>query len=814
MPVYIDVVLPLAIRGTYTYAADDTMADELVRGKRVVVSFGAKRLYTAIIWGLREELPPGTRPKFIEYIVDDVPLVTEHQLQLWQWMSEYYMCGPGMVMAAALPASLRLSSQTAVCILNENFTYEELTPLQRTIVSHLSAKRSVNIVDLMGLAGRQRLQTELDDLIDKGIVDVYEEVPPSKKPRQTELVRLSDFYTDESHLGELMNTLVNAPKQLEIIMRFAELSGFFNGNRGAVPLKRLLNSAKASKASLKSLVNKGVFETEFIPVDPDFRRGKAAFYELTPEQEKASKEVLQNLGSKPVLLKGVTGSGKTLVYARCINEVVSAGGQVLMLVPEITLTSQLISRLANMVSASIATYHSRLTHRERLLLWQNMVENDPPAVVVGARSAVFLPYRNLKLVIIDEEHETSYKQETAPSYNGRDVAIWLAHRLGAGVVLGSATPSVESYHKALHGKYALVTLNKRFTDVKMPLIDAVDLKQLARSKMMKGEFSPEVIDLIKQTISAGKQVIVFQNRRGFAPFMICEECGWSAECENCDVHLTIHKTFGRLVCHYCGYGLKQPTACPACSSPRLKIKGSGTEKLEEQLEVLLPEARLARMDLDTTRGKENIENIIASLEDGSVDILIGTQMVTKGLDFEHVNLVVVALADSLWNRPDFRAFERAYQLLTQVAGRAGRRSSRGRVVIQTYNPTHPVLLHAVANDYLEFYNREIQDREAFFYPPFCRLIRFEIAHKDPRFADEASQFFARLLKGVFGKNVLGPQEPPVARVRNKYLRQVFLKLDLSYSLTKSRNAIRKCIDQIEAHEEYRKIRLKVDVDPI
>jgi len=514
------------------------------------------------------------------------------------------------------------------------------------------------------------------------------------------------------------------------------------------------------------------------------------------------------------LLQWVTGSGKTLIYTQLIKETVVQGKQVLYLVPEIALTTQLVARLKVIIGEELFVYHSRFSNRERLTTWMRLLDSANNEIVIGARSSLFLPLNNLGLIIVDEEHESSFKQhESSPHYNARDAAIWLAHETGAKVLLGSATPAIESIYNARNNKSALVKLDRRYADIQLPLIHLVDMTNSKRADVQNASFSGELIEAIKATLAMKQQVILFQNRRGYAPFLLCESCGWSAECVNCDVNLTYHRFFEKMLCHYCGYNIKMPKHCPNCHSAKMTVKGFGTEKIEDELEIIFPNARMGRMDLDTTRKKNAFQNIMTAFEEGSIDILVGTQMVTKGLDFSNVGLVGVLSADNLWNRPDFRAFERAYQLLTQVSGRAGRKNKRGKVLIQTFRPEHPVLQLVVDNNYGGMYQHQLSERQQFMYPPFVRMIMFQLAHPDAKLVREGAVHFGLLLRKQFSERVLGPEEPVIPRVRGSFLRQIFLKLDVHFSVKESRRIIWNCIDEMEGHPEYRKIKLRIDVDP-
>ncbi|MCO4805565.1 MAG: primosomal protein N' [Flavobacteriales bacterium] len=812
---YIRVIIPLSLRGTFTYSVPDELIEEMIPGKRVVVPFGAKRYYSALIHEVNASLRQGQTTKEIEYVIDNEPIITEMQFRLWEWISEYYMCGLGTIMLSAMPGSMRLTSSSTVVLNPKSVDTDLLSEIDFDILSRLSLDESTSIQDIEKTMSKGKVQRSLDRLLKLGVVEIQESMEEEAKPKTIVFIDLNDRYNSEEALRDLMENLVRAPKQLEIVMRYLELSGYFDRSLQQVARTKLLNVSNASPAILNTLIEKGVFEkrVEMDSFDTNVEDVKAS--KFSEEQDRVLTEIENKWLSKmTVLLHGVTGSGKTNIYAELISRN-NNSGQTLILVPEIALTAQLVKRMENLLGQKIMVYHSRFSNKERLTMWLQMLSDNEPKIILGARSAVFLPFKKLDLVIIDEEHDASYKQhESSPFYNAKDSATWLAAKFGAKVLLGSATPTVQSYYLTKTDKYALVELNVRFGEIKMPLISAVDLRSAHKDKKMQADFAPESVLKIKETIKAGKQVIIFQNRRGYAPFQLCEACGWSAECVNCDVNLTFHKYFEKLLCHYCGYSIKQPEKCPNCNSAKLKVRGYGTEKIEDDLEVLFPELRIARMDLDTTRKKKALENIIQAFSEGAYDILVGTQMITKGLDFEKVGLVLVMNADSLWNRPDFRAFERAFQLLVQVAGRAGRKNDRGSVLIQTFKPDHPIIALVKGHNYTGMFEEQLLDRRAFDYPPFSKLIKFQLSHKDAKFVKSASQFLAKELRQSFGERVLGPEEPPIARVRNRYLRQIYLKIETNLSASKSRNSIWQAIDLLEGHEDFRKVRCNIDVDPL
>ncbi len=809
-PYYIQAILPLALRGTFTYRVPQHLVGELETGKRVVVPFGKRRYYAALIYKMNVQLPQGTKPKDIAYVMDDVPVVTDEQLNFWEWMAHYYMTGLSSVMNTALPNAMKISSQTSVSMNPEFEEYVDFSDDERMIVAQLSTHESMTVDQLEQLLPKKLTQKAVSSLMKQGVIVISEEMKPQAKPQMVEHVLFSKEFQGDESISALLDKLSKAPKQFEIVMRFLEM----RGEGKSVVKQNLIHRAGASSASFKSLLDRGVFEIEeVLKFGVDISEGTN--FSLNEHQIKALEEIKQGFEQKTtVLLQGITGSGKTLIYTQLIKETIAQGKQVLYLVPEIALTTQLVERLKVIIGEELFVYHSRFTNRERLTTWMRLLDSANNEIIIGARSSLFLPLNNLGLIVVDEEHESSFKQhESSPHYNARDAAIWLAHKTGAKVLLGSATPAIESIFNARNGKSALVKLEKRYADIQLPLIHLVDMTKSKRADIQNASFSGELIEAIKATLAKKQQVILFQNRRGYAPFLLCEACGWSAECVNCDVNLTYHRFFEKMLCHYCGYNIKMPKHCPNCHSAKMTVKGFGTEKIEDELEIIFPNARMGRMDLDTTRKKNAFQNIMTAFEEGSIDILVGTQMVTKGLDFTNVGLVGVLSADSLWNRPDFRAFERAYQLLTQVSGRAGRKNNRGKVLIQTFRPEHPVLQLVVENNYEGMYQHQLSERQQFSYPPYVRMIMFQLAHPDAKLVREGAVHFGLLLRKHFSERVLGPEEPVISRVRGSFLRQIFLKLDIHYSIQESRRIIWSCVDEMEGHPVYRKLKLRLDVDP-
>ncbi len=810
---YIQVILPIALRGVFTYRVTAEQAAEIEVGKRVVVPFGKRRYYAGLVYKSDSALPKGTKPKDVAYIVDDLPVVTTEQLQLWEWIAHYYTTGLGAVMNAALPNALKLSSQTTICLNPAFDAYPELTDDERMVLANLPGEDSIGVKELERLGGKRSMQRAVNGLLKKGVVLISEEIGAEVKPKLVKHVVLASKYAQDATLNELLVELERAPKQMEAVMRYLGEQAVDDFQR-PVSKDRLARRFDVRTATLNALVEKGVFEWQDRYPETEVNRLDSGF-QLNDSQKVVFDDLNEKFKSNKVaLLHGVTGSGKTLIYAELIRANAMAGKQTLYLVPEIALTTQLVSRLKALLGDEILVYHSRFSNKERLTTWLRLLESGGSEIIVGPRSALFLPMNNLGLIIVDEEHESSFKQhESDPHYHARDAAVWLAHQRDAKVVLGSATPSVESYFNAKHGKYALVSLNERHDGAQLPLIRVVDMTKQKRADQMGSSFSGELVEAIKSKLVQGKQVILFQNRRGYAPYLLCEACGWSSECVNCDVNLTYHKYFDKMLCHYCGYGIKKPKHCPSCASAKIKIKGFGTEKLEGELENLFPKARIGRMDLDTTRKRNAFQNLIDAFDDQVIDILVGTQMVAKGLDFENVGLVGVMNADALWNRPDFRAFERAYQLLTQVAVRAGRKKGKGEVMIQTFRPEHPVIDLVVNRKYEDMYRHQFAERQSFQYPPFVRMVKFQLMHPDPNKTKEAAITFGKELRQHFKTGVLGPEEPSIPRVRGRFIRQLFLKVSTKSSVAEVRKMIWSCVDLHEGHETHRAVKLRIDVDP-
>lgn len=822
-PLFADLILPLALQQLYTYRVPTELQQVIAPGQRVTVPFGKSKMYTALVHTVHQRKPEHYEARTILELLDDLPSVNEQQLKFWEWLSEYYLCTLGEIFIAALPSELKLQSETMIALRDDYIPeLEILSGEEQYLINQLGEQKNMSVHDAARLTGSDRGLKLVRKMIERGVLTIHEELRETFKPRQFTYVKFSEKAEDEHFLKELFESLEKkAPKQLDLLMGFMRLKT----EKGKDCFNRpfLLKQTHSSPGALQQLVSKGVFElfqgdesAGYLPVEQTGLK-----LELSDLQREAYEKIqLEFNHQKAVLLHGVTSSGKTEIYIKLISEMMSQGKQVLYLLPEIALTTQIITRLKSHFGERLLIYHSRFSSRERAEVYMKLVKDGHDGnfrfpIIVGARSAIFLPLKNPGLIIVDEEHDGSYKQhDPAPRYHARDGAVMLGHLHHCHILLGSATPGMESYYNAERSKYGLVELSERFGGIKMPEIKIIDLKDAYRKRSMKGHFSKELLDAIEATLGAGEQVILFQNRRGFAPVLECKRCGWIPHCINCDVTLTYHKKSNHLRCHYCGYSTPMPAKCNACGDPDIRMKGLGTERVEDDISIHFPDHTVERLDLDTGSSRSAYQRIIAAFESGETDILVGTQMVTKGLHFDHVGLVGVLNADTLIHFPDFRSVERSYQLLAQVSGRAGRKFKRGRVLIQTFNTAHPLLQFLLQNDYLGFYRHELREREQFIYPPFCRMIQLRLKHKDLVVLNELSKALTVELKSVFGKRVLGPVDPPVGRVRNYYLKNILLKIEKTLSDRKVKEMLMKVTDRFLSHEEHRKLIIQVDVDPV
>ncbi|MBJ6367123.1 replication restart helicase PriA [Snuella sedimenti] len=815
MQYFIDVIIPVPLKKLFTYSITISEADFLKIGMRVAVPFGKSKIYTGIVAKIHTVPPLAYEAKEIHQILDDVPIVTESQLKLWQWISSYYMCTLGDIMRAALPSAFILESET-ILSKNKTKTIDEsiLKDDEFLVFEALQYQTSLKIHDIMNILDKKNVLPVIKRLIEKEAIFLEEEVYEKYKPKLVRYVKLHSNFTSEKALQNLLESLSRAPKQHLVVMTLFMLS---SKTKKPIKVSELTEASKASSAIVKSLIDKGILEEYYIQTDRVQYDGaeNESSKQLNEYQLKALEEIKESFASHNVtLLHGVTSSGKTEVYVKLIEETINKGKQVLYLLPEIALTTQLITRLQNYFGEQVSVFHSKYSSNERVEVWNNVLEGKAKAkIVLGARSSIFLPFTNLGLIIVDEEHEQSFKQfDPAPRYHARDTAIVLANIWQTNVLLGSATPSLESYFNAKQNKYGFVEINKRYNNVLMPDIELVDIKEARKKKRMKGHFSERLVLEMTETLEEGHQIILFQNRRGFSPVVECATCGNSPQCPNCDVSLTYHQYRNQLRCHYCGYVMAMLRECMACGSHELDRKGLGTEQIEAEVKILFPGRKVSRMDLDTTRGKYGYEKIITAFEQQEVDILVGTQMLTKGLDFRNVKLVGVMNADSMLNFPDFRAHERSFQLLLQVAGRAGRTDIRGKVLIQTYNPYHNILQQVSTNNYNEMFNEQINDRYNFKYPPVYKQIKITLKHKDYNKVDSASNWLAKSLRNVFDSYVLGPESPPVSRIRNQFHKNILIKIPKKQSLSKTKEAIIKINNSFSSIKDFRSVRVILNVD--
>ncbi|MEH6679419.1 MAG: primosomal protein N' [Sediminicola sp.] len=816
MHYFVNVILPIPLQKLFTYSISASEAEILKPGMRLAVPFGKSKIYTALVHQVHNEPPELYEAKEIHQILDDAPIVNDIQLQLWQWIGSYYMCSVGEVFRTAVPSAFLLESETLILRNDRTEIDDSNMPDDEFLVYEALRHQPVlRVHEVSAIIERKNVLPILSRLLEKKAITIKEEVFEQYRPKIVRYVRLGHAFLEEEKLEVLLDSLSRAPKQRSVVLSLFQLQATSKKPIQATDLQRIGNS---SATVVSTLVEKGILEEYFLRTDRvehNAGEGKEDLKPLNGEQEQAYAAILRSFAdNKVALLHGVTSSGKTEVYVQLISNFIEKGMQVLYLLPEIALTTQLISRLQEYFGDKVAVYHSKYSVQERVEVWNNVLRHKAKArIVIGARSALFLPFSRLGLIIVDEEHEASFKQyDPAPRYHARDTAIVLANLHGSKVLLGSATPSVESFYNVKSGKYGYAAMTRRYGNVLMPKIELVDIKEQTRKKRMKGHFSERLMEGIAEALGAGEQIILFQNRRGYAPIVECGTCGHSPQCPNCDVSLTYHEYRKQLRCHYCGYHMALQLSCQACGSSDMDTKGFGTEQVERELLDLFPRAKVGRMDLDTTRGKHGYEKIITAFETQELDILVGTQMLTKGLDFRNVGLVGIMNADSLLNFPDFRAHERSFQLLTQVAGRAGRTQKQGSVIVQTYNPYHQILKQVSTNDYPGMFQDQLYEREQYKYPPINRLIKITFKHKDYNKVNEAADWFAKSLKNLFGEQVLGPEFPPVARIRNQYIKNIMIKIPAENSLSKTKNCIKRIERSFNAIGPYKGVRVLYNVD--
>ena len=815
MQYFADVLLPLSLGKPYTYAVTSEDFAVLKPGFRVAVSFGKSKVYSAVVVKLHDQAPQRYTPKFIELILEESPSVTLKQLEFWHWLSHYYQSKLGDILRAALPTTFLLESETVV--VKKEISEEDKNALSDDafLVYEALEVKALSVKEIIEILGKKNVLGLIQDLFSKGVVDIHQTLSEKYKPKLVRYVRLSQLILETQNLEEVFDSLKNAPKQKQLLM------GIFDQNPRGDEWKKskvLLDKTGSTSAVLRTLITRGLLEEQSLREDRllyDFKK-RDQERALSDAQQKALNEITSSFDNKSVVLfQGVTGSGKTEVYIELIAQAIANGKQVLYLLPEISLTPQIVQRLQECFGTEVTVYHSKFSVHERTEVWNNILENNAKAkIIVGTRSALFLPFHHLGLVIVDEEHELSYKQfDPSPRYHARDSAIVLAGIHQAKVLLGSATPSIESSFNRLSGKYGWVQLHQRFGKVELPEIITVDLKTAHKKKQIKGGFTQTLIQEMEQTLAMDKQIILFQNQRGYAPVMECLDCGHMPHCHQCDVTLTYHQYTDQLKCHYCGYHIAVPQKCHACGLPNLSTKGIGTQQIQEQVTALFPEVKVARMDWDTTRGKWAFDKLIHSFAAKEVKILVGTQMIVKGLDFQNVHLVGVLNADHLMNFPDFRAHERTYQMLSQVAGRAGRKELRGKVLIQTYQPHHVIIQKVIEGNYDQMLKQQLKDRKEYHYPPYTRLIRIVVNHSDMETVKKASQWIANvLLQSEYGQ-ILGPVYPSIARLRNRYRMQILVKISSDQSRDRVKQIIKKTLDGFESIAIFRSCKVNLDVDP-
>lgn len=820
---YAEVLLPLPLTGFFTYKVPDMMAEAIRPGCRVVVPFGRTKFYTGIVAGLTPRRPEGFETKEISQLLDSEPIVRHPQMKFWEWIADYYLCSAGEVYRAAVPAGLKLESETVVEV-NPDFEEDPGDRLSERDLLVMNAVRRVpkkaTLAAVARETGFRNTSAIVARLVERDALMVSENLVERYKTRKIEMVEMAIERGDSAALHAAFDSVKGAPKQEKALLTLIELSGFMRQGSDLCEVTRadLLDRSGVTSPIIIALENKGIVRrrkkevSRFAPVS----KATMPMPELTDSQREARDAIIKSWGEKDItLLHGVTSSGKTEVYISLIDRMLRSGRQVLYLVPEIALTTQLTTRLQRVFGPKVIIYHSRFSDSERVELWRRLLTTHEPIVVLGARSALFMPFASLGLIIVDEEHESSFKQQDpAPRYNARDAAMVLAGMHGAKTLLGSATPAVDTYYKALTGRFGLVSLTERYGGSELPRVEIVDMAKARKKREVSGAFSLQLRRLINDAASADRQTILFLNRRGFAPMARCKMCGYVPKCENCDVSLTYHHGIDRLVCHYCGTPYDLPRVCPACREPGLEIIGYGTERIEEEIAASFPDIPVARLDRDTTRNKDDYERIIDEFSAGKDKMLVGTQMVTKGLDFGRVSVVGVINADATINQPDFRSAERAFNMLEQVAGRAGRRGDDGVVAIQTYTPSHPLFGFLVSHDYVGFYNHEIEERRLYNYPPFTRIINIYLKHREQGRLHVLAGAYGRRLRELFGNRVFGPEEPHVARIKQMHIMRVMIKIETEASMKKVKHILRETYLEMDAARALNGAQVYYDVDPM
>lgn len=820
---YAEVLLPLPLTGFFTYKVPDMMAEAIRPGCRVVVPFGRTKFYTGIVAGLTPRRPEGFETKEISQLLDSEPVVRHPQMKFWEWIADYYLCSQGEVFRAAVPAGLKLESETVVEV-NPDFEEDPGDRLGERDLLVMNAVRRVpkkaTLAAVTKETGFRNTSAIVARLVERDALMVSENLVERYKTRKIEMVEMAIERGDSAALHAAFDSVKGAPKQEKALLTLIELSGFMRQGSDLCEVTRadLLDRSGVTSPIIIALENKGIVRRRKKEVSRFAQVSKATMPmpELTDAQREARDAIIKSWGEKDItLLHGVTSSGKTEVYISLIDRMLRSGRQVLYLVPEIALTTQLTTRLQRVFGPKVIIYHSRFSDSERVELWRRLLTTHEPLVVLGARSALFMPFASLGLIIVDEEHESSFKQQDpAPRYNARDAAMVLAGMHGAKTLLGSATPAVDTYYKALTGRFGLVSLTERYGGSELPRVEIVDMAKARKKREVSGAFSLQLRRLINDAASADRQTILFLNRRGFAPMARCKMCGYVPKCENCDVSLTYHHGIDRLVCHYCGTPYDLPRVCPACREPGLEIIGYGTERIEEEIAASFPDIPVARLDRDTTRNKDDYERIIDEFSAGKDKMLVGTQMVTKGLDFGRVSVVGVINADATINQPDFRSAERAFNMLEQVAGRAGRRGDDGVVAIQTYTPSHPLFGFLVRHDYVGFYNHEIEERRLYNYPPFTRIINIYLKHREQGRLHVLAGAYGRRLRELFGNRVFGPEEPHVARIKQMHIMRIMIKIETEASMKKVKHILRETYLEMDAARALNGAQVYYDVDPM
>lgn len=820
---YADVILPLPLYASFTYVVPEDLKNSLKVGCRVLVQFGKSKIYTGIVESIHSNKPTQFEPKEILSQLDVSPVLRHPQLKLWKWMADYYLCSQGDIMKAALPAALKIESETWVEVYADAEPDEiaTLSERQASIYAYISHERKARVAQIERALSLSGTRAVINRLIEKGLIRISERLADKYITKRVTLVTLNCERTDTAKIHDFFALTTRSERQEKLLVAYLDLSGWLNTDKSVKPVERnaLLARSGVTPSVLKGLIDKGIlclYKQEINRFMPPTEDTIMPLPVLSDAQSEAIRSLRRAMGAHLVsLLHGVTGSGKTEIYSHLIHDSLNHGDQVLFLVPEISLTTQLTTRLQRIFGTKLTVYHSKFSDNERVDIWKKLLGSSEPRLILGVRSSIFLPFSRLGLVIIDEEHDTSYKQyDPAPRYNARDTAIMLASMHGAKVVLGSATPSIETYYKARQGKYGLVELKKRYGDVLLPHVNVVDMAEQRKRKNNRGLFSAPLLNAIDAATCNNAQAIIFQNRRGYAPMVICAMCGWTPKCHNCDVSLVYHKRINELRCHYCGYTMTLPKVCPACGENSLQTFGYGTERIAENLHDIFPSLRISRMDLDTTRNKESHGKIIDDFSNHHSDLLVGTQMVSKGLDFKNVKLVGILNADTMLNFPDFRSDERAFNMMEQVAGRAGRHDGKGEVIIQTTNYVNEVIADVVAHDYEHYYNREISQREKYAYPPFTKIINIYLRHRDERVLIGLTVNYTKELRRVFGSRVLGPETPYVSKISNFHIRTIMLKIEAGASMSKVKELLRAIYLNLASLPATKQLQLHYDVDPV